>query len=72
MRADRGFEARSPVLPPRFIASTYDNMMDYIQSLASIFNAPLFATFIVGAFWKRTTPAAGWPGLMAGRSPRSG
>lgn len=49
-----------------FIASTYDNMMDYIQSLASIFNAPLFATFILGVFWKRMTPAAGWSGLMAG------
>lgn len=49
-----------------FIASTYDNMMDYIQSLASIFNAPLFATFIIGVFWKRMTPAAGWAGLVAG------
>jgi SSS family solute:Na+ symporter len=34
--------------------------------LFSIFNAPLFATFIIGMFWKRMTPAAGWIGLSAG------
>jgi solute:Na+ symporter, SSS family len=42
------------------------NIMDYIQALFSIFNAPLFATFILGMFWKRMTPAAGWTGLVAG------
>jgi len=40
--------------------------MDYIQALFSFFNAPLFATFIVGMFWKRMTPTAGWVGLLAG------
>ncbi|OEV02739.1 sodium:solute symporter family protein [Streptomyces oceani] len=49
-----------------FIAAGYSNIMDYIQALASIFNAPLFATFIIGMFWKRMTPAAGWSGLVAG------
>ena len=29
--------------------------MNYIQALFSIFNAPLFATFIIGMFWKRMT-----------------
>ena len=38
------------------IASTYDNLMNYLQALFSIFNAPLFATFIIGMFWKRMTP----------------
>ncbi|NLA29173.1 MAG: sodium/solute symporter, partial [Propionibacterium sp.] len=33
------------------IASQYDNLMDYLQQLFSMFNAPLFATFIVGMFW---------------------
>jgi solute:Na+ symporter, SSS family len=42
------------------------NIMDYIQALFSIFNAPLFATFILGMFWKRMTPTAGWTGLVAG------
>jgi len=48
------------------IASGYDNIMDYIQLLFSFFNAPLFATFIVGMFWKRMTPWAGFWGLLAG------
>lgn len=49
-----------------FIASSYGNIMDYIQTLFSFFNAPLFATFILGLFWKRMTPQAGWIGLLAG------
>ncbi|KMS84055.1 sodium:solute symporter family protein [Prauserella rugosa] len=49
-----------------FIASTYANLMDYLQQLFSFFNAPLFATFILGMFWKRMTPTAGWTGLVAG------
>jgi SSS family solute:Na+ symporter len=48
------------------IASTYNNLMNYLQALFSIFNAPLFATFIIGMFWKRMTPAAGFWGLVAG------
>ncbi|MCC5697323.1 hypothetical protein LH612_29650, partial [Klebsiella pneumoniae] len=36
------------------------------QQLFSFFNAPLFATFILGMFWKRMTPAAGWSGLVLG------
>jgi len=48
------------------IASTYDNLMNYVQALFSIFNAPLFATFIIGMFWRRMTPAAGLWGLVAG------
>jgi SSS family solute:Na+ symporter len=48
------------------IASGYNNLMNYLQALFSIFNAPLFATFIIGMFWKRMTPAAGLWGLVAG------
>ena len=40
--------------------------MDYIQSLFSFFNAPLFAIFILGLFWKRMTGTAGWTGLISG------
>jgi SSS family solute:Na+ symporter len=40
--------------------------MDYIQLLFSFFNAPLFATFIIGMFWKRTSPAGGFCGIVAG------
>ena len=49
-----------------FIASTYANLMDYLQQLFSFFNAPLFATFILGLLWRRMTPAAGWSGLVSG------
>jgi SSS family solute:Na+ symporter len=54
------------------IASTYDNLMNYLQALFSIFNAPLFATFIIGMFWKRMTPAAGLWGLIAGTVAAAG
>jgi solute:Na+ symporter, SSS family len=49
-----------------FIASGYENLMNYLQQLFSFFNAPLFATFILGMFWKRMTAAAGWIGLVTG------
>lgn len=47
-------------------ASQYNNIMGYLQTLFGFFNAPLFATFILGMFWKKMTPAAGWTGLVAG------
>jgi SSS family solute:Na+ symporter len=49
-----------------FFASNYDNLMDYLQTLFGFFNAPLFATFILGMFWKRMTASAGWTGLVSG------
>ena len=49
-----------------WFASNYDNLMTYLQVLFGFFNAPLFATFILGMFWKRMTAAAGWTGLVAG------
>ena len=48
------------------IASQYSNLMDYLQTLFGFFNAPLFATFILGMFWKRMTATAGWTGLVSG------
>jgi SSS family solute:Na+ symporter len=47
-------------------ASNYVNIMTYLQTLFGFFNAPLFATFILGMFWKRMTPTAGWAGLVSG------
>nr|WP_225958029.1 sodium:solute symporter family protein [Amycolatopsis lexingtonensis] len=49
-----------------FIASNSGNILNYLQDLFSFFNAPLFATFILGMFWKRMTPHAGWSGLLLG------
>ena len=58
-------------IPTALIASGYNNIMDYIQLLFSFFNAPLFATFIIGMFWKRMTPWAGFCGPDRGhRSAR--
>jgi SSS family solute:Na+ symporter len=48
------------------IAAGYQNLMDYLQTLFGFFNAPLFATFILGMFWKRMTATAGWAGLVSG------
>jgi SSS family solute:Na+ symporter len=48
------------------IASNYSNLMNYLQTLFGFFNAPLFATFILGLFWKRMTATAGWTGLVSG------
>jgi SSS family solute:Na+ symporter len=48
------------------IAGSFSNVMDYLQTLFGFFNAPLFATFILGMFWKRMTATAGWVGLSAG------
>jgi SSS family solute:Na+ symporter len=48
------------------IASGYTNLMDYLQTLFGFFNAPLFATFILGMFWRRMTATAGWAGLVSG------
>jgi len=49
-----------------FIASGSGNIMDYLQSLFSFFNAPLFAIFILGLFWKRMTGPSAWIGLLSG------
>src|SRR6201989_1213238 len=55
-----------------FIAKGYSNIMNYIQTLFSIFNAPLFATFIIAMFWKRATPWAGFWSLVAGTAAAYG
>src|SRR5689334_763593 len=49
-----------------FIASKFNNIMNYIQTLFSYFNAPLFAVFILALFWRRVSPWAGVWGQLAG------
>jgi SSS family solute:Na+ symporter len=49
-----------------FVAKGYSNIMNYVQLLFSYFNAPLFATFIIAMFWKRSTWLAGLLGMVAG------
>ena len=47
-------------------ARNYQNIMTYLQTLFGFFNAPLFATFILGMFWKKMSATAGWTGLVSG------
>jgi SSS family solute:Na+ symporter len=49
-----------------FIVLRFNNLMDYLQLLFAFFNAPLFATFLLGMFWKRATPNAAFCGLLSG------
>jgi SSS family solute:Na+ symporter len=49
-----------------YFASRYNNAMDIIQLVFGFVNAPLFATFLLGMFWKRTTGAGAFYGLAAG------
>jgi len=49
-----------------FLAAQAANIMTYMQTLFSFFNAPLFAVFILGLIWKRMTPAAALWSYLAG------
>jgi SSS family solute:Na+ symporter len=49
-----------------YIAMMFNNIMDLLQLVFSFINAPLFATFLLGMFWKRTTPNGAFWGLMGG------
>ena len=49
-----------------FIVLRFNNLMDYLQLLFAFFNAPLLGTFLLGMFWKRTTPHSGFWGLLSG------
>jgi SSS family solute:Na+ symporter len=49
-----------------FLAKGNSNIMNYVQDLFAIFNAPLFATFIIAMFWKRATWLAGGLSMIAG------
>jgi len=49
-----------------YLVMGFPSIMDYMQMVFSFFNAPLFATFLLGMFWKRCTPWAAFWGLVAG------
>ena len=49
-----------------YIALGFKNLMDYMQLIFSFFNAPLFATFLLGMFWKGATAWGGFWGLLVG------
>ena len=49
-----------------YLASRFNNIMDMLQLLFAFVNAPLFATFLLGMFWKRATGHGAFSGLLAG------
>jgi solute:Na+ symporter, SSS family len=49
-----------------YFARMYNNAMDIIQLVFGFVNAPLFATFLLGMFWKRTTGTGAFLGLFGG------
>jgi solute:Na+ symporter, SSS family len=49
-----------------YVAMQFNTIMDYIQAIFSWVNAPLFATFLLGMFWKRTTSTGAFVGLICG------
>ena len=49
-----------------YVAKQYNNAMDIIQLVFGFVNAPVFATFLLGMFWKRTTGVAAFIGLFSG------
>ncbi len=51
-----------------YLATQFNDMMDFLQLIFAFVNAPLFATFLLGMFWKRTTGHAAFSGLLAGTS----
>jgi len=49
-----------------YLATQFNNMMDFLQLIFGFVNAPLFATFLLGMFWKRATGNGAFSGLVAG------
>ena len=49
-----------------YLASLFGNIMDFLQTIFSMINAPLFAVIFLGMFWKRTTGHGAFTGLLAG------
>jgi SSS family solute:Na+ symporter len=49
-----------------YVASAFNNIMDLLQLVFAFVNAPLFATFALGMFWRRTTGHGAFIGLLAG------
>jgi len=51
-----------------YVAGAFNNIMEVLQLVFAFVNAPLFATFALGMFWKRSTGHGAFWGLLAGMS----
>ncbi len=49
-----------------YVAKMFNNVMDFLQLIFAFINAPLFATFLLGMFWKRATGNGAFFGLLTG------
>ncbi|HWJ24330.1 MAG TPA: sodium:solute symporter family protein [Gemmatimonadaceae bacterium] len=49
-----------------YVASAFNNIMDLLQLVFAFVNAPLFATFALGMFWRRSTGHGAFLGLLSG------
>jgi solute:Na+ symporter, SSS family len=49
-----------------YLATGFPTIINYVQVLHGMFLAPLFGTFLLGMFWRRTTGWGGFTGLVAG------
>jgi SSS family solute:Na+ symporter len=49
-----------------YLATRFNNIMDFLQLVFAFVNAPLFATFLLGMFWKRATGHGAFLGLVSG------
>jgi SSS family solute:Na+ symporter len=49
-----------------YATTRFNNIMDMLQLVFAFVNAPLFATFLLGMFWKRTTGHGAFFGLLTG------
>ena len=49
-----------------YVATRFNNIMDFLQLVFAFVNAPLFATFLLGMFWKRASGHGAFVGLLAG------
>lgn len=49
-----------------YIAKGFNNINDFLQLVFGFVNGPLFATFLLGMFWKRTTGHGAFWGLVCG------
>jgi SSS family solute:Na+ symporter len=49
-----------------YLATHFNNIMDFLQLVFGFVNAPLFATFLLGMFWVRATGHGAFSGLLAG------
>jgi SSS family solute:Na+ symporter len=49
-----------------YLTTQFNNIMDMLQLVFAFVNAPLFATFLLGMFWRRTTGHGAFSGLLAG------